>query len=98
MVNGERGDRVKKGQIIAKLTSGIQKVNVKLMKVSSYMNADINACKAEYDLKKTVYEPLVLMYEKSYSVPDVSERLGISDKSLYYWVSEAKIPASQSAE
>ena len=36
--------------------------------------------------------------EKGYSVPDVSKRLGISDKSLYYWVSKAKVPASQSAE
>jgi hypothetical protein len=43
---------VKKGQVIVKLTSGIQEVNVKLMKVSADMNADINACKAEYDLKK----------------------------------------------
>ena len=34
--------------------------------------------------------------EKGYSVPDVSKRLGISDKSLYYWVSKAKVPASQS--
>jgi transposase len=33
--------------------------------------------------------------EKGYSVPDVSKRLGISDKSLYYWVSKAKVPASQ---
>jgi len=36
--------------------------------------------------------------EKGYSVPDVSKRLGISDKSLYYWVSKVKVPASQSAE
>jgi transposase len=36
--------------------------------------------------------------EKGYSVPDVSKRLGISDKSLYYWVNKAKVPASQSAE
>ena len=36
--------------------------------------------------------------EKGYSVPDVSKRLGISDKSLYNWVSKAKVPASQSAE
>jgi transposase len=31
--------------------------------------------------------------EKGYSVSDVSKRLGISDKSLYYWVSKAKVPA-----
>ena len=30
--------------------------------------------------------------EKGYSVPDVSKRLGISDKSLYYWMSKAKVP------
>jgi transposase len=36
--------------------------------------------------------------EKNYSVSDVSKRLGISNKSLYYWVSKAKVSASQSAE
>ena len=36
--------------------------------------------------------------EKGCSVPDVSKRLGISDKSLYYWVSKAKVPASQFTE
>lgn len=34
--------------------------------------------------------------EKGHSVPDVAKRLGISDKSLYYWVSKAKVPACQS--
>jgi transposase len=36
--------------------------------------------------------------EKGHSVTDVAKRLGISDKSLYYWVSKAKVSASQSAE
>jgi len=36
--------------------------------------------------------------EKGHSVPDVAKRLGISDKSLYLWVSKSKVPASQSAE
>ncbi len=38
------------------------------------------------------------MVEKGYSVPDVFKRLGISDKSLYYCVSKAKVTASQFAE
>ncbi|MGP1719676.1 transposase [Shewanella frigidimarina] len=37
------------------------------------------------------------MVEKGYSVSHVSKRLGISDKSLYCWISKAKVPASQSA-
>jgi transposase len=36
--------------------------------------------------------------DKGDSVSDVAKRIGISDKSLYYWVSQAKVPASQSAE
>ncbi len=36
--------------------------------------------------------------DKGYSVPDVAKRLGISDKSLYYWVSKAKKPTVKSAE
>lgn len=38
------------------------------------------------------------MVEKGYTVPDVSKRLGISDKSLYYWISKAKVSTSQSTE
>ncbi len=36
--------------------------------------------------------------DKGYSVPDVAKRLGISDKSLYYWVKKTKVPAKKSAE
>jgi len=36
--------------------------------------------------------------DKDYSVPDVAKRLGISDKSLYYWVKKTKTPAKRSAE
>lgn len=36
--------------------------------------------------------------DKGFSVPDVAKRLGISDKSLYYWVSKAKTPPVKSAE
>lgn len=36
--------------------------------------------------------------DKGYSVPDVAKRLGISDKSLYYWVSKAKKPTAKSVE
>jgi transposase len=36
--------------------------------------------------------------EKCHFVPDIAKRLGISDKSLYYWVSKAKVPADKSAE
>ncbi|GAC11830.1 IS3 family transposase [Paraglaciecola chathamensis S18K6] len=36
--------------------------------------------------------------EKGHSVPDVAKRLGISDKSLYYWICKAKAPLSQSTE
>jgi transposase len=35
---------------------------------------------------------------KGYFIPIMSKCLGISDKSLYYWVSKAKVPARQSAE
>ena len=36
--------------------------------------------------------------QKGYSVPYVAKRLGISDKSLYYWVSKTKKPTASSAE
>ena len=36
--------------------------------------------------------------EKGYSVPDVAKRLGVSDKSLYYWVKKTKTLVKKSAE
>jgi transposase-like protein len=36
--------------------------------------------------------------EKGSCVADVAKRLGITDKSLYYWASKAKVPANQSVE
>ena len=36
--------------------------------------------------------------EKGFSVLSVAKRLGISDKSLYYWVSKAKKPTHKSSE
>lgn len=36
--------------------------------------------------------------EKGSCVPDVAKRLGITDKSLYYLASKAKVPANQSVE
>jgi transposase len=38
------------------------------------------------------------MLEKGYSVTVIFKRLGISDESLCYCVSKAKVPASQFAE
>jgi transposase-like protein len=35
---------------------------------------------------------------KGFSLPSVAKRLGVLDKSLYYWVNNAKKPTNQSAE
>lgn len=36
--------------------------------------------------------------DKGYSVPNVAKQLGISDKSLYYWVSKARKTPSHMIE
>ena len=44
------------------------------------------------------YEAVQQVVEKGYSVRDVAKCLGISDKSLYYWVKKTKAPVKKSAE
>lgn len=36
--------------------------------------------------------------DKGHSVPSVAKRLGISDKSLYYWVNKARKTPEQTSE
>ena len=62
--NVERGDTVKKGQVVAKLKSGVEEVSVRLAKVRADMDADIYARKAEFDLKKRSSEQLETLFNK----------------------------------
>ncbi len=64
MVNVERGDTVKKGQVVAKLKSGIEEANVRLTKARADMEGDIHARKAEFELKKRSAEQLETLYNK----------------------------------
>ena len=41
------------------------------------------------------YEAVRQVIDKSYSIKDVVNRLGITDKSLYNWVNKAKTPPQQ---
>lgn len=63
-VNVERGDTVKKGQVVAKLQSGIEEANVRLTKARADMEGDIHARKAEFEMKKRSAEQLETMYNK----------------------------------
>ena len=62
--NVERGDTVKKGQVVAKLKSGVEEVSVRLAKVRADMDADIYARKAESELKKRSSEQLEILFNK----------------------------------
>ena len=64
MVNVERGDTVKKGQVVAKLKSGIEEANVRLTKARADMEGDIHARKAEFELKKRSADQLETLYNK----------------------------------
>jgi RND family efflux transporter MFP subunit len=64
VVNVERGDIVKKGQVVAKLKSGIEEANVRLTKARADMEGDIHARKAEFELKKRSSEQLETLYNK----------------------------------
>ena len=64
VINVERGDTVKKGQVVAKLKSGIEEVSVRLAKVRVGMDADIYARKAEFELKKRSSEQLETLFKK----------------------------------
>ena len=64
VVNVERGDSVKKGQVVAKLESGIEEASVRLTKARADMEADIHARKAEFELKKRSAEQLETLFNK----------------------------------
>jgi len=63
-VTVERGDTVKKGQIVAKLKSGVEESNVRLMKARAKMESDIHARKADLELKKRTSEQLESLFNK----------------------------------
>ena len=64
VINVERGDSVKKGQVVAKLKSGVEEASVRLAKMRADMGADIHARKAEFELKKRSSEQLETLYNK----------------------------------
>jgi RND family efflux transporter MFP subunit len=64
VVTVERGDSVKKGQIVAKLKSGIEEASVRLTKARADMEADIHARKAEFEMKKRSAEQLETLFNK----------------------------------
>jgi RND family efflux transporter MFP subunit len=63
-VNADRGDFVKKGQVVAKLQSGIEEASLRLAKARAVMDVDINARKAEYEMKKRTSGQFESLYEK----------------------------------
>lgn len=64
VVNVERGDIVKKDQVIAKLKSGIEEASVRLTKARADMEGDIHARKAEFEMKKRSAEQLETLFNK----------------------------------
>jgi RND family efflux transporter MFP subunit len=63
-VNADRGDFVKKGQVVAKLQSGIEEASLRLAKARAVMDVDINARKAEYEMKKRTSGQFESLYDK----------------------------------
>lgn len=63
-VTVERGDTVKKGQVVAKLKSGVEEANVRLMKARAKMEGDIHVRKADLELKKRNSEQLESLFNK----------------------------------
>jgi RND family efflux transporter MFP subunit len=63
-VNADRGDFVKKGQVVAKLQSGIEEASLRLAKARAALEVDINARKAEAEMKKRTAEQLEKLYAK----------------------------------
>ena len=60
----ERGESVKTGQVVAKLQSGVEEANLDLAKARALINVDINARKAEYQMKTRSAEQLESLYAK----------------------------------
>jgi len=60
----DRGDFVKKGQLIAKLMSGVEKASVRLAKDRAKMNVDIKSRKAEWEFKDSVLAQVAELHRK----------------------------------
>ena len=60
----ERGESVKTGQVVAKLQSGVEEANLNLAKARAVIDVDINARKAEYEMKTRSAEQLDSLYAK----------------------------------
>lgn len=60
-----RGDIVEKGQIIAKLVSGVEESSVNLARARAQTNIDILARHARYELAKRTYDRTLGLYKKN---------------------------------
>jgi len=60
----DRGDFVKKGQLIAKLMSGVEKASVQLARDRAKMDVDIQSRKAEWKFKDSVLAQVAELHHK----------------------------------
>jgi len=62
----DRGDFVKKGQVVAKLQSGVEEANLQLAKARAAINVDVEARKAEHEMKSRSSEQMEKLYAKKF--------------------------------
>lgn len=62
----DRGSIVKKGQVVAKLQSGVEEANLRLVRARAAIDVDINARKAEYEMKTRSADQLENLHAKKF--------------------------------
>ena len=65
-VTVDRGDFVKKGQVVAKLQSGVEEANLQLAKARAAIDVDVQARKAEHEMKTRSAEQMEKLYAKKF--------------------------------
>ena len=102
----ERGDRVRKGQVLAKLRSRVEAASLKVAKTRAEADADVKAAKANYLYLKQEYARAEDLYqqkfiskaalEKSRAEMDVAkEKLEQARKQLDVWKREVELAKAQ---
>src|SRR5262245_62923149 len=87
-INGERGDRVRKGQVIAVLRADVERAAVGVAATKAQVAAEVQAAQANYDLAKGKYDRAKDLMDKNF----------ISGQALEQARTDAEVAAQRLAQ
>ncbi|MEO1161668.1 MAG: efflux RND transporter periplasmic adaptor subunit [Pseudomonadota bacterium] len=92
----DRGDRVRKGQIVAKLESSIQQANVKIMEARVDQNSSLNLAKSKLEFERRRLKRNNKLIESNVLTAQEADEVKTAEKLAYWQVQVAESAAVQS--